>query len=722
MADLRGTTILSRYRLIEPLGVGAMGEVWNAEDLQLQRRVAVKLIADHLTRDRDAVERMFREAQAAAGVDHPGVVAIYEAGFHGDRAFIVMQKVEGVPLRAQLDCGAFTIADAVGLIRPLAEALAEVHSVGIVHRDLKPANILMTPRGPKIVDFGLASLRGAPRLTMEGAVVGTPIIMSPEQFRGETCDHRTDLWALGCIFYECLVGRAPFGGNTMFAVMNAVLNDDPPSPSRVRSEVPNAIDFLVMKLLRKDPGLRYAKAEDFLVDLRSVEQEVPGRSDPAESAPAALPRLAVAYMEAPGADADTESLAMGISEGLMVELSKDRRLKVVGRTEVAGVRHRLMSARTIAREIGVDYVVVGALRSSGSRIRATIQLVRTADGDAIWAERYERALEPAGSFEIEEDLIGTISTSVRDALLADGDTTGGHSADGQAQSLFQRAQDYLDIGDRASNERAEVFLRMAVSRDANAAHLHAALAACYAMRLQAGWASHETASLAEEYADLALAREATLPDGYLARAIVATWRGEDAQAREALRQLWRCAPNRVAALESGAICAITLGHWAEAMVVLRPQLDRHPGRGEVAEMLALACELSSRGEEAQRSWRRARDGFMDQIRMRSDDAIARARLGGALARVDDPERARIQLDRATENGRIEPTLAYYAACAYAMLGDAEEALELLTYAVADLPKPARRRLSADPRLFGLGQHEGFQALVHPGPRSELAET
>mgnify|MGYP003693978475 CR=1 FL=1 len=159
---------ISHYRLLETLGRGAMGEVWLAEDEQLPRQVAVKLLPRHLAQDGDAVDRLLREARSAASVDHPNVVTVYEAGIDDGRPFIVMQRVEGDTLEDRLRAGPMSVDDTLELAIAITDALAEVHALGIVHRDLKPANIVLSSRGPKILDFGVASLKGSPQLTSTG--------------------------------------------------------------------------------------------------------------------------------------------------------------------------------------------------------------------------------------------------------------------------------------------------------------------------------------------------------------------------------------------------------------------------------------------------------------------------------------------------------------------------------------------------------------------------
>src|SRR5262245_30556506 len=325
---------ISHYRLLELLGRGGMGEVWRAEDTQLPRTVAVKLLPAHLATDREAAERLLREARAAASVDHPGVVAVYEAGFFGDRPYLVMQRAEGETLGARLARGPLPPAEAFEIGRALADALAEVHALGIVHRDLKPDNVVLTTRGPKILDFGLASLRDSPNLTVSDAVVGTPRFLSPEQLKGAPYDSRADLWALGVMLYEMLTGTPPFAGHSFEETSFQVLHHAPPPPTQLRPELPAEADYVVMKLLRKEPTKRYARAEDLIGDLESLLAPSAGGAREDAEATTQTPRLAVMPFEVMSASADDSFLASGLAEDLIVDLTRLGGLHVASRAEV----------------------------------------------------------------------------------------------------------------------------------------------------------------------------------------------------------------------------------------------------------------------------------------------------------------------------------------------------------------------------------------------------
>ncbi len=273
--------IVSHYRLLEPLGRGAMGDVWLAEDTELPRKVAIKLLAPHLAGDSDAVERLLREARAAASVDHPAVVTVYEVGVVDGRPFLVMQRVEGETLERRLEQGPLSLPEAVGIISRIADALAEVHALGIVHRDLKPANVILSPHGPKVLDFGIASVKGSPALTSAGVAVGSPLSMSPELLLGRPPDNRADLWALGVMLYLAITGRPPFTGSSIEAVMHSILNDTPKAPSAMRAGVTPDLDYIVLKLLRKERAPRSWSPISRAVRSPALPRRSARRRDPA---------------------------------------------------------------------------------------------------------------------------------------------------------------------------------------------------------------------------------------------------------------------------------------------------------------------------------------------------------------------------------------------------------------------------------------------------------
>ena len=272
--DLAPDDVIARkYRLIEKLGEGGMGVVYKAEDLRLKRKVALKFLPPWLEPDEDARRRFMQEAQAASILEHPNICTIHEIGeVENGQTYIAMAYYTGETLEKKIDRGALALEQAVDIVIQLARGLLMAHSAGIIHRDIKPSNVMVTSEGTiKILDFGLAKLCDQPLLTRTQARVGTVYYMSPEQTGSEDVDQRTDLWALGVVFYELLTGKRPFEGEREQAVIQAILNSSPLPPSELQKGIPDDAERIIFKCLQKDPNDRYASAERLITDLQKLK-------------------------------------------------------------------------------------------------------------------------------------------------------------------------------------------------------------------------------------------------------------------------------------------------------------------------------------------------------------------------------------------------------------------------------------------------------------------
>jgi serine/threonine protein kinase len=266
----------NRYRIEDLLGVGGMARVFRGTDLVLGRTVAIKVLADHLARDPRSVERFRREAQAAAGLSHPGIVSVYDTGSDGDDHYIVMEHISGRTLAdLEAEVGRFPPERAAEIAEAVASALAHAHGKGIVHRDIKPGNIMITPSGEvKVMDFGIARALGGQSFTQTATVLGTATYFSPEQAMGERVDARSDLYALGVVLYEMLAGRAPFAGDSPVSVAYQHVREQPEPPSRWNPDVDSELESIVLKSMAKDREVRYQSAEEMQRELRRLRGRV----------------------------------------------------------------------------------------------------------------------------------------------------------------------------------------------------------------------------------------------------------------------------------------------------------------------------------------------------------------------------------------------------------------------------------------------------------------
>jgi eukaryotic-like serine/threonine-protein kinase len=295
-----GAVVDGRYRVLRRLGSGGMADVWLAEDTHLQRRVALKVLHRRFAQDREFVERFRREAESAAGLQHPNIVSVFDRGEFEGTYYIAMQYIEGPTLKQLIDRG-LTPEQAVALIRQVLEAARFAHRNGIVHRDLKPQNVIVDGEGKAVVtDFGIARA-GVSEITQTGSVMGTPHYLSPEQAQGFDVTAVSDLYSIGVILYEALTGRVPFEADSAVAVAMKQVSQTPQRPSSINHRVSPALDAAVMRALEKDPGQRFQSADAFIAALDAALKE-PGAAAGDTAAFAALPPVVATPEEAAAAE------------------------------------------------------------------------------------------------------------------------------------------------------------------------------------------------------------------------------------------------------------------------------------------------------------------------------------------------------------------------------------------------------------------------------------
>jgi len=530
--------IISQYKIVEKLGEGGMGIVYKAHDTKLDRIVALKFLPHHLTANEAEKARFLQEARAASALNHPNVCTIFDIKVEQGQQFIVMEYVEGKTLRDALR-ETLKPETAVGYATQIGEALAEAHAKGIVHRDVKAENIMVTAKGQiKVMDFGLAKLKGSLKLTRTSSTVGTLAYMAPEQIQGGEVDARSDIFSFGIVLYEMLTGKLPFRGEHEAAMMYSILNEEPTPADTFRPELSGDHLHILNKALEKDPAERYQHVEDMVVDLRrlkkqssrvsrasmshgtmqpdlerkSISSEPPGAKPtqrdrlrtygivgagliivaaaallffrPWSSGPGTTDRerkmIAVLPFENFGS-ADQEYFADGLTEEVTNRLSGLSGLGVIARTSAMQYKKTDKTLLQIGNELGVGYVLQGTVRwgkspDGATRIRVSPALVKVSDGTQVWSQPYDAVFSDV--FKMQSDIASQVAGALGVTLLQPERESlkAAHTENSEAYDFYLRGNEYLHRSYREQDFQIGIqMLEKAVGLDPRFALAHAKL-------------------------------------------------------------------------------------------------------------------------------------------------------------------------------------------------------------------------------------------------------
>jgi serine/threonine-protein kinase len=454
------------YQILSLVGAGGMGKVYLAQDTRLGRKIALKVLPKEFTQDPDRVRRFEQEARAASALNHPNIITIFEIGRLADAHYIATEFIEGQTLRQRMKQSRIELRQALDIACQIVSAIAAAHEAGIVHRDVKPENIMLRPDGYiKILDFGIAKLTeayAAPLDTSEvdheaetvialttetGVVIGTTSYMSPEQARGQKIDARTDLFSLGVVLYEMIAGVSPFKGPTSADVLAAILAREPQPLTSFASDVPEALDWIIAKTLRKDRAERYQTAKELLGDMRSLkhrlefEEELkrsmgsgvigvgrigaPDRTSGFTVSPAphtsqshrVIDSLAVLPLVNTLADPGMDYFSDGVTESIINALSQLSELHVMAWSTVSRYKNRQVDPREVGRDLGVRAVLAWRVVQFGERLVIKTELVDARDGSHLWGEAY--SCDHSEIFDVETKISSEISEKLLLRLTAE---------------------------------------------------------------------------------------------------------------------------------------------------------------------------------------------------------------------------------------------------------------------------------------------------------------
>ena len=516
-----GKTI-SHYRVLEKLGQGAMGAVYKALDLKLDRPVAIKFLAPGFTSDLKA--RFAGEAKAASALDHTNICTIYEFDETPDgEMFIVMAYCPGENLRARLKGGTLPLEEAISIAFQVAQGLVMAHSMGVLHRDVKPANLMLTPNGVKIVDFGVAKLLAGKDRTDAGAILGTIPYMSPEQLNAKPVDARTDIWSWGAVAYEMLAGRQPFQGESELSTAELILKQEPLPLTHFRPDIPEDLDAIIMRSLQKRPEDRPQTAQELVQAMRPLTLGSGMAAATAESV-VQTPSIAVLPFVNLSPEPDSEYFSDGLTEELIHALSQLHNLRVVSRTSAFEFKAKPQSVRRIGAQLKVTKVVEGSVRKLGQRLRVSAQLVSTSDGYCLWSQRFDREIKDV--FEIQDEIANQITEALKTRLSQDAQPIllKRRTENVEAYDLYLRGRFQWNKRSGEGLQRSLEYFELALAQDPGYAPAYSGIADYHIAVASWGLATPTDAwPKAKEAAERALAIDDTLAEAHASMGTIHMW-------------------------------------------------------------------------------------------------------------------------------------------------------------------------------------------------------
>jgi len=757
--------LADRYAVERELGAGGMATVYLAEDLKHKRKVAIKVLRPELVAALGS-ERFLREIEITASLNHPHILPLLDSGSavgqYGGPAvgetvqflYYVMPYVEGESLRDRLNRETeLSIDDALKITEQVASALDYAHRRDVIHRDIKPENILLHEGEAMVADFGIAlavSAAGGHRLTETGLSLGTPEYMSPEQAAADQIDARSDQYALACVLYEMLAGEPPYTGRTAQAVIAKRFSDPVPSVKRLRAQVPDIVNKVLLQALSRTPADRFeslkAFADTLWAETRSVA--LAGGYDPARpSEPPPHLSVAVLPFQNISADPENEYFSDGITEELLNTLAKVPGFHVAARTSSFSFKGKTVPVAEIGEALRVAHVVEGSVRKAGNRVRVTAQLISAENGYHLWSESYERDL--GDIFALQREIAEAIGGALEAGLTRgwDAGLSAEKSVVTEAYDLYLRGRFFLHRMTREDLERSLQHFHEALELDPTLALAHSGICKAYGWLADAYMPPREAAPKALAAAEKAVELDPTSAEAYSDLGMVlSTFEWRWAESEEALRRALELNPNLPEAWIFSAWNCFALRDRNSAVPLFERGFNLDPLSGFASMMLGWGYAFGGRYDDAIRQWNTTQELSPGLVYIDSTAGIALRELGqyeealhafeevestlkrpstgkaitlARMGRIEEARRVSQELEAAFER---EYFLPEFLAEVFVALGDADRAIYWLERGLEERSSGVERLRVAgfeplfdDPRFLDILERAGLP----PPPETDM---
>ena len=708
---------LSHFKILEKLGEGGMGAVYLAEDLELNRQVALKVLPAEMASDPERLSRFKREAKAVAALNHPNIVTIYSVEDSEKGRFISMELVKGRSLEEMIGPQGLPIGQFFKIAVPLADALSAAHQSGVTHRDLKPANIMVSEEGRvKVLDFGLAKLQTVDpsaadpdlptqALTQEGMVMGTVPYMSPEQVQSKPLDQRTDIFSLGIILYELATGQRPFRGDTSADLISSILRDSPRAVTQVKVDLPNHLGRIVGRCLEKEPARRYQTASELRGELEHLQEEIGKDETDLGSSVAVLPFRNMSP------DKDQDYFCEGIAEELINRLGKFQNLRVASRTSAFQFKDADADIRDIGERLNVGTVLEGSVRKAANQLRIAAQLVKVADGYRLWSDSYDRELEDV--FAIQDE----IAQSIVDALHVTLSPSEAKQAvkravkvDVQAYDFYLKGRNFFYQFRQQGFEFARQMFARAIVIDPSYSRPYAGVADCCSFLYMYFDSSEDNLQEADAASRKAVEIDPGSAEAHASRGLAVSLNQRFDEAKIEFETALRLDPNNYEAHYLYARSLFAQGNLEEAAQRFEKACQVNPEDYNAPQLLAVTYVGLGREADGIEAFKRSLVVIDRHLELNPDDARAIYLGAGSLCHLGEREKAIKWAEKATTIDPDNPSVLYNVACVYSQLGELERSIDCLEESITT-GMGQKEWIENDPDLDPLRDNDRFKTLL-----------